>query len=76
MRLMDNDPELQLLTWWSDERALQARLEIRRQLGPRPPVTSQLCAALLQTVGMLLMRCGQWLTGQVVDFAAPRSTCR
>jgi hypothetical protein len=71
---MYNDPELQLLTWRVDERALLARLEIRRQLGPRPSQTAQLSAALLQTVGAFLMRCGQWLTAPDVDFAARHST--
>lgn len=35
MAVLYNDPETQLLAWRLDEHALRARLEIRRQLGPR-----------------------------------------
>jgi hypothetical protein len=61
MRVLYNDPETQLLAWRLDERALRARLEIRRQLGPRPSVAAQLCAGTIRSAGGLLIRCGQWL---------------
>ena len=62
MKMLYDDPELQLLVWRSDERALLARLEIRRQLGPRHSELAPLGAAMLGSVGALLIRCGQWLT--------------
>jgi hypothetical protein len=74
MNVLYNDPGLQVLTWRLEERALLARLEIRRQLGPWPSEAARFSRALLQTVGAFLMRCGQWLTAPHVDFAARRST--
>ena len=62
MNVLYNDPGLQVLTWRLEERALLARLEIRRQLGLRPSEAARLSTALLQTVGAFQMRCGQWLT--------------
>jgi hypothetical protein len=61
MNVLHSDPELQLLQWRLGERALRARLERGRRLGPRPSAIAQLGAAALRSLGSLLIRCGQWL---------------
>jgi hypothetical protein len=62
MNVRYNDPGLQVLTWRLEERALLARLEVRRQLGPRPTPLARLSAALLRPAGGVLTTCGRWLT--------------
>jgi hypothetical protein len=56
MNELFNHPDIQLLTWRSEERALLARVEIRRQLRERSGETARR-AALPGPIGTVL---GQW----------------
>ncbi len=66
------NPELELLIWKADERALLARAEVLRLLRPPPSETARLRDGLFRIVGNVLIHVGQWLTEQS-EAAQPRA---